>query len=98
MSEEKIKELMKVITNLRYRPKDYDSDFRIVSCNDEGLMKLENVIRKFLLDNRDKELGELKAKVYAYEKIIANSNFAPILRDNTKELTNQDESYITRGE
>ena len=28
---------------------------------------------------QDSELGELKAKCYAYEKIIANSNFAPIL-------------------
>ncbi|MBE5969747.1 MAG: hypothetical protein E7242_05885 [Lachnospiraceae bacterium] len=28
-----------------------------------------------------KELGELKAKCYAYEQIIANSNFSPMLID-----------------
>ena len=27
----------------------------------------------------NKRLGELEAKVYAYEKIIANSNFKPVL-------------------
>ena len=27
-----------------------------------------------------KRIAELEAKVYAYEKIIANSNFAPIMR------------------
>ena len=28
--------------------------------------------------------AELEAKIYAYEKIIANSNFAPILKENKK--------------
>jgi hypothetical protein len=40
---------------------------------------VERVIRQHLLDEHDKEIGELKAKVYAYEQIIANSNFAPII-------------------
>lgn len=43
----------------------------------EALIKVFN-------ECHDNEIGELKAKVYAYEKIIANSNFAPIL-DNKKE-------------
>lgn len=32
-----------------------------------------------------KEKAELEAKVYTYEKIIANSNFAPILKESKKE-------------
>lgn len=43
---------------------------------------VEMLIRQYALDNHDSELGILKAKVYAYEKIIANSNFAPMLIDN----------------
>lgn len=32
-----------------------------------------------------RKIAELEAKVYAYEKIIANSNFAPIMRKNSDE-------------
>ena len=32
-----------------------------------------------------RKIAELEAKVYAYEKIIANSNFAPIMRENSEE-------------
>ena len=28
-----------------------------------------------------RKIGELEAKVYAYEQIIANSNFAPMIKD-----------------
>jgi hypothetical protein len=45
----------------------------------EYLPDVERIIRQHLLDEHDKEIGELKAKVYAYEKIIANSNFAPMV-------------------
>ena len=31
------------------------------------------------------KIAELEAKVYAYEKIIANSNFAPIIKKNSDE-------------
>jgi hypothetical protein len=49
----------------------------------EYLPDVERIIRQHLLDEHDKEFGELKAKVYAYEKIIANSNFAPmIIKEN----------------
>ena len=47
------------------------------------LPDVEMIIRQHLLDEHDKEIGELKAKVYAYERIIANSNFAPmIIKEN----------------
>ena len=45
----------------------------------EYLPDVEMIIRQHLLDEHDKETGELKAKVYAYEQIIANSNFAPMI-------------------
>ena len=32
-----------------------------------------------------RKIAELEAKVYTYEKIIANSNFAPIMRKNSEE-------------
>ena len=49
----------------------------------EYLPDVEMIIRQHLLDEHDKEIGELKAKVYAYERIIANSNFAPmIIKEN----------------
>lgn len=51
--------------------------FPVISA--EYLPDVEMIIRQHLLDEHDKEMGELKAKVYAYEKIIANSNFAPMI-------------------
>lgn len=45
----------------------------------EAKIVVEQIIRQYLLENHDGKIGELEAKVYAYEKIIANSNFAPIL-------------------
>lgn len=37
-------------------------------------------IRSFLsTTDEERELAELRAKVYTYEKIIANSNFAPLI-------------------
>jgi ABC-type taurine transport system substrate-binding protein len=46
--------------------------------------EVETLIRQFALDNHDAELGTLKAKVYAYEQIIANSNFAPMIVEMKK--------------
>lgn len=45
---------------------------------------VKETLIKVFNECHDGEIGELKAKVYAYEKIIANSNFAPIL-GNKKE-------------
>lgn len=39
-----------------------------------------------------RKIGELEAKVYAYEQIIANSNFAPMLQSKT--LNNCEQSYL----
>ena len=57
---------------------DYDSISRVV----------DNIIILYKLKN-----AELEAKVYTYEKIIANSNFKPILKENksTKKESKGDE-------
>ena len=48
-----------------------------------------NLIIDTILDNIEVkhklELAELEAKVYTYEHIIANSNFAPLIKENKKE-------------
>lgn len=49
--------------------------------SDEGKPLVKEALLKIFNECHDDEIGELKAKVYAYEKIIANSNFAPILND-----------------
>lgn len=55
---------------------------KVISNESKPLVK--EALLKVFNECHDEEIGELKAKVYAYEKIIANSNFAPIL-DNKKE-------------
>ena len=37
----------------------------------------------------EKRIGELEAKVYAYEKIIANSNFAPMIQPTIVETVTE---------
>ena len=38
-----------------------------------------------------RKIAELEAKVYAYEKIIANSNFAPIMRKIVRKKGNNND-------
>lgn len=79
MTEEKIQKLLDELRGLTYLTELLGRKERFNVIAQEGLDKVENVIRQFLLDNHDSEYGELQAKVYTYEKIIANSNFAPML-------------------
>lgn len=79
MTEEKVQELLKNLRDLTYFTDILGRKERFSVISQEGYDKVENVIRQFLLDNHDSEYGELQAKVYTYEKIIANSNFAPML-------------------
>lgn len=78
MSEEQIKKLMSDLLNATYYSNG--DTYHIIHTRNGQAEKVESLLRKHLLDCHDKELGELKAKVYAYEKIIANSNFAPFLQ------------------
>ena len=74
-----IEELLQKLQDLK-RPSEFLGKTEYFSVIDrEHFGEVETLIRQFALDNHDAEMGELKAKVYAYEQIIANSNFAPIL-------------------
>lgn len=57
--------------------------------------QVESLIKQYLIECHTAtavEMGELKAKVYAYEAIIANSNFAPVLQAKThNEVKNESE-------
>lgn len=88
MNREDLKELISMICNAEYEYRNYrgeKSKTKIISGYDGGAEKqaLEKVVYEWSasLADEDKthELGELKAKCYTYEKIIANSNFAPLL-------------------
>lgn len=48
----------------------------------DGFSIVENIIRGFLLDHHDSEIGEMQGKIFAYEEIIKKSNFAPFVKDN----------------
>lgn len=82
MSEEEIKKFLvklfeKKIT-VGYSTGTYNKELIL----EEGRDVFEGMLRGFLMENGNAELGELRAKVYAYEKIIANSNFAPLIANN----------------
>ena len=48
--------------------------------------KEQDIINKeYEITECKRKIVELEAKVYAYERIIANSNFAPIMRKNSEE-------------
>jgi hypothetical protein len=74
-----IEKLMGDLRNLKYSKKIMGRTEQFSVINSDHLCDVEMVIRQHLLDEHDKEIGELKAKVYAYECIIANSNFAPMI-------------------
>lgn len=79
MTEEKIQELLNSLRELRYTCNVLGKTEHFYIISSENFAIVENVVRQFMLDNHDSEKGELQGKVYAYEKIIANSNFAPML-------------------
>ena len=53
--------------------------------------KEQDIINKeYEITECKRKIVELESKVYAYEKIIANSNFAPIISKEKSELKEQD--------
>ena len=80
----------KLIENLKkatYRSKGDDYDFHVLSGSAETLVA-EKIIFEWAAEQTtevelNKRCAELEAKCYAYEKIIANSNFAPVIGKQT---------------
>lgn len=58
----------------------------------QGRLVFEQILRSYLLDNRDEKIGILEGKVFMYEQIISKSNFAPMIeqKEEVKQI-NQDE-------
>lgn len=80
MDEEKLKNFLNEIFSLQVIVQMSDkSTFETNLISRDGRTIFEQALRNFLLENRNKKIGILDARVYAYEQIIANSNFAPIV-------------------
>ena len=64
---------------IRHKGNDFDSD---VIFYDEGKEKMAWIVRDWAQKQGNEaatRIAELEAKVYAYEQIIANSNFKAVL-------------------
>ena len=85
MNNEKISQLMFELKSLTYNWRSGSDSYNSKVINKEGVDRVEQVIRQFMLDNHDGKLGQLEAKVFMYEQIIAKSNFAPMLADHTQD-------------
>jgi hypothetical protein len=87
MDNEKIAQLMHDLSRLTYNWRGSSGEsYTNNVVNKAGVDRVEQVIRQFLLDNRDNEniefkgtISSLEAKVFMYEQIISKSNFAPML-------------------
>ena len=86
-----IDDLIERLMSLTYRNKSDTYDFNIIS--DSHKDKVFNEVMSWYKDQNisneiiecKRKIAELEAKVYAYEKIIENSNFAPIIRKISEE-------------
>ena len=75
--------LIERLMSLTYRDKSDTYDFTIISDSHKDKVfneimswyKTQNISNEIIEYKR--KIAELEAKVYTYEKIIANSNFAP---------------------
>lgn len=79
-----INNLIERLLSLKYRNESEQVEYHVISSRNRHLVS--NEVRKWYEEQNIKatidiqtKIAELEAKVYAYEKIIANSNFAPIL-------------------
>ena len=87
-----IDNLIERLMNLTYRNKNDIYDFHVIperhrdkvideikSWSKAQDITQEITNKEYEIIEVKKRIAELEAKVYAYEKIIANSNFAPII-------------------
>ena len=87
-----IDNLIERLMSLTYRDSGDKYDFHIISDSHKDKVfneimiwyKTQNVTNEIIECKR--KIAELEAKVYTYEKIIANSNFAPIISKGKGEL------------
>lgn len=71
------------IFNKKYTRKYSHSgeSYETLAIDEQARNMIEDIIRNHVSDDREEKLGILEAKVFTYERIIANSNFAPLLNN-----------------
>lgn len=85
-------DLINRLMKLSYRSKGDTMDFPVISSYNKNLVsdeimswaKTQDINKEILkkeheINEINKKIGELEAKVYVYETVIANSNFATII-------------------
>ena len=77
MDEHSIQTLLNRLWGLRYRSDTSCYDFDVISFKHRDI--IEATVRQWAVNTHDAKIGTLEAKCFAYEQIIRNSNFAPIL-------------------
>lgn len=80
MNEERIRELLDRLFSLKYKS-DYGS-YMLPVIPKTHQQEVSQVVRQWALENHDKKVGTLEAKLFVYEQIIRNSNFAPMIQNN----------------
>lgn len=81
MNEESIRELLDRLFGLTYRSGYSNYDLPVIGKDHRT--EIEHIVRQWALDTHDSKVGTLEAKVFAYEQIISNSNFAPMIQNST---------------
>ena len=80
-----IDNLIERLMSLKYRSHKSDFEFNVISeeHRDKVIAEIMSWYKNQNISNEiieyKRKIAELEAKVYTYENIIANSNFAPIL-------------------
>ena len=81
MEEQKIQEFIGKSNRFTMTKKHLDLHSNAISETKVQVISFEEKqLRDFLIDNRDEEIAILKVKIFTYEQIISNSNFAPIIK------------------
>jgi hypothetical protein len=86
--EQKLEELLENLFSLKYNWTSHSGGNKYTSdvIAKDGRLAVQEIIRKFVNENRDNEIGILRAKVFMYEEIISKSNFAPLISSVKSEL------------
>lgn len=86
-----IETLIKTLTTLEYEDKSIKHKFPVISHSQRGLVEREIRLWASRQDEEQErkrletKLGHLEAKCTAYEAIIKNSNFAPVIKAISQE-------------
>lgn len=82
-----IEELLQKLFSLKYVSglgSGRNEEYHIISDFSGQRTIVRNAVEEWCLGQQERQnvkIAELEAKVYAYEKIIANSNFKPLIID-----------------